>query len=163
MRIFKNKRLNSMGFGHIELAIAAVVVIGIAAVGVKELKSSHAASYNWTNIGLINGALWNHAYKIAGCQTNSESALGKIYKVHILYSKPSTYVTQQYFAVVYRPPNPNRVSNPIGNSWIDNTFAEETVTASANLHDYLYVGIIDKAGTAYFNNNVKPQYLTNCY
>jgi hypothetical protein len=161
MKISKSRRVNSVVFGHVELVIAIVVVASIAIVGANLSTSSHAASYNWTNIGLTNGGD-RGLYKIADCQTSTGTSLGTIYTVHLLYSKPASFATQQYFAVVFRPPYDQVIHTVSSNSWLGNTFAEETVTASANLKDYLYVGITDKYGRSYINNGVHVSDLASC-
>lgn len=46
MKLFKRRKLNQRGFGHIEAVLAILVIAGIAATGVRIMSGSHAATPN---------------------------------------------------------------------------------------------------------------------
>jgi hypothetical protein len=133
----KKAKLNSKGFGHLELLLVIVVIVAIAGAGF--LVYEHG---NKTNVAHAGGqtTLQTGMFTVTACRTYV-AAYGGVNEVKFTFSKAASLKNAEYQVFNSRTdPSPTTM----GTAWWNNVVASLSINQSTYLGDK--IGFIDATG-----------------
>jgi hypothetical protein len=163
MKLFK-KRLNSEGFGHIELLTAIVVIFVVAGAGFYVFKHQHKAHASNTNYGYMGS---DGRVKAYACKTYI-NAYGGVYSVKALFTKAASTIAEPYYVSAIRGGAegfPVAGQEKRGDTYWGGTVAAATTNASAFYGDTVLImvnGRFRAGGIGTWGVTVYPSTLGNC-
>jgi hypothetical protein len=136
MMLLHKPKLNSKGFGHVELILIIVVIVALVGVGgLVYSKHNKAHAGGWT---LIAGTGASGTQYIKACHTYSANyyGFGAVNEITVQFWKPGSLQNVWYTAYNTRL-NPNGIAN--GTSWFYGVVAQESVNQSVLLNDKISI------------------------
>jgi hypothetical protein len=133
----KQKKLNSKGFGHIEILLAIVVLVGIVGAGVFVYARQHKAhAGSFTYLGVRSNI------NMYVCKTYV-NAYGGVYQVTAQFTKAASSTPLTYRLYVQRPPAYTTISDTQNNAYLFGTVAQLKANASVYNGDAATLGVQD--------------------
>ncbi|HUD06118.1 MAG TPA: hypothetical protein VMR18_04370 [Candidatus Saccharimonadales bacterium] len=182
MKIPRRTKLNSKGFGHVELLLVVVLVVALAGVGYfvyqhdKKTVTVHAGSYKY--IGVFDGSALTGSdlpnMSVYVCRTSENSIYGPLFQIRdlVALSKPMPNNGWTESITMSRYPSTN-ISSPgsptvttSNSEWWDGLYQENSIYVSQLKVNYIVFfatgGTKDKGGSSQVGSAIRPEYIPAC-